>query len=97
MTKKFIRALSITFYVFIYINIFSLFVIVQTQLAGMTQSIAALYSSDFWVFVYFNCSCKMGVKYSATFNVSTATPIVATPSASFPVTVCMATRSLTVM
>jgi hypothetical protein len=46
---------------------------------------------------YLSCSCKMGVRYSATLRVSTAIWMVATPSAGFPSTVCLATRSLTVM
>jgi hypothetical protein len=45
---------------------------------------------------HFSCSISVGVRYSATLKVSTATPIVATPSASSPVTVCLATRSFTV-
>mmetsp|Transcript_1544 Transcript_1544/g.2895 ORF Transcript_1544/g.2895 Transcript_1544/m.2895 type:complete len:91 (-) Transcript_1544:958-1230(-) len=38
-----------------------------------------------------SCSFKIGVKYSATFSVSTATSIVATPSASPPSTTAFAT------
>ncbi len=39
---------------------------------------------------------RVGVRYSATLSVSTATPMVATPSASSPVAVNFATHSFTV-
>jgi hypothetical protein len=47
--------------------------------------------------IYLSCSRRIGVRYSATLSVSTATPKVAIPSAGAPSTVCLATRSLTVM
>ena len=39
---------------------------------------------------YLSCSARTGVRYSATFNVSTAMSIVAMPSAGAPSTVCLA-------
>jgi hypothetical protein len=47
--------------------------------------------------LYLSCSCRVGVKYSATRSVSTAMSMVATPSASTPLAQKFATRSFTVM
>lgn len=55
-----------------------------------TNSLQVLYPPSY--FFYLSCSCKIGVRYSATLSVSTATSIVATPVAGAPVKMFWTTR-----
>jgi len=67
------------------------------QWIGTTDGFSSIQLTTQHTFIYLSCSARTGVRYSATFNVSTATPMVATPSAGVPSYVCLATLSLTVM